>query len=62
MGKRKKIISKHKQRILLPQEFRAIVDKEGSFELINYYGDFDLQQELDDTEKSWKMISILRRK
>ena len=60
-GKRK-IVSKHTHRILLPQEFRSIVDSEGSFELLDYYGDFDLKQPLDNTEKSWKMIGILKKK
>ncbi len=60
--KEKNIISNHRHRILLPQEFKVIVDREGDFELVNYFGGFDMKQELDDTEKSWKMIAVLRRR
>lgn len=53
--------SYHDGRVLFPEDFRKIVNAENSFELLKYYGDFDLKQESDDSKKSWRMIAVLRK-
>ena len=48
-------------RLLMPQEFRALVDAGGGFQLLSTHGEFDLTKSLDEPSLSWRMISILRR-
>ena len=47
-------------RLLLPQEFRALVENAGVFDLVGTYGDFDLAKPFDRTSLSWRMISVLK--
>ncbi|MDP3722070.1 MAG: class I SAM-dependent methyltransferase [Candidatus Omnitrophota bacterium] len=47
-------------RLIMPQEFRALVDAAGVFELLATHGDFDLTRPFDGTSLSWRMISVLR--
>jgi hypothetical protein len=49
-------------RLLLPQEFRALVDVSGAFELRGTYGDFDLAKPFDPASLSWRMISVLKKR
>lgn len=49
-------------RLLLPQEFKALVDGSGVFELIDRYGAFDLATPLTRDSLSWRMVSVLKRK
>ena len=49
-------------RLLLPQEFRALVEGSGAFDVIGSYGEFDLSKPFDRDSLSWRMISILRKR
>ncbi len=47
-------------RLILPQEFPALVDASGVFRLISTHGTFDLAQPFDRSSLSWRMISVLQ--
>jgi SAM-dependent methyltransferase len=49
-------------RLLMPQEFRALVQASGEFEVVGTHGDFDLASPLDRETLSWRMVSILKRR
>jgi SAM-dependent methyltransferase len=49
-------------RLIMPQEFRALVDSAGVFDLVASLGDFDLAKPFDHVSLSWRMISILRKR
>jgi hypothetical protein len=49
-------------RLLLPQEFAALVEGSGCFELVSTHGDFDLTTPLAQDSLSWRMISVLRKR
>ena len=49
-------------RLLLPQEFRALVDGSGVFTLLTTHGEFDLAKSFDHDSLSWRMISILKKR
>lgn len=46
-------------RMLLPGELRALVALAGGFRVEAMYGDFDLAQPLDASDKSWRMLVVL---
>ena len=48
-------------RLILPQEFRLLVERSGVFELLATHGTFDLTVPLSPESLSWRMISVLRR-
>ena len=48
-------------RLLLPQEFRALVESSGVFTLLATHGEFDLTKPFDADSLSWRMISILQK-
>lgn len=49
-------------RLLMPQEFRALVTASGAFETVGAFGDFDLAQPFDRETLSWRMVSVLKRR
>jgi len=49
-------------RLILPQEFRLLVEHSKAFELAGAYSDFDVAKPLDAASISWRMISVLRRR
>ena len=49
-------------RLLLPQEFRAVVDSAGVFDLVSTHGEFDLAKPFDLSSLSWRMISVLKKR
>ncbi len=49
------------QRVYLFQEFKALVECAGGFELADCFGAFDIDCPLDNSRRSWRMIPILRR-
>lgn len=49
-------------RLILPQEFHALVDGSEAFSLLASHGEFDLAQPLDDASLSWRMISVLKKR
>lgn len=49
-------------RLILPQEFRALVEGSGAFDVLGTYGDFDLAKPFDRESLSWRMISVLKKR
>ena len=49
-------------RLLLPQEFQALIDSSGAFTLLGTYGDFDLAKPLSRESLSWRMVSVLKKR
>jgi len=49
-------------RLLLPQEFAALVEGSGVFTLAGTYGDFDLAKPFSRDSLSWRMISVLKKR
>ncbi len=49
-------------RLLMPQEFAALVDGSGAFELAGTYGDFDLAKPFRRDSLTWRMISVLKQR
>ena len=49
-------------RLLLPQEFRAIVESSGALDLVTTHGEFDLEKPFDRDSLSWRMISVLKKR
>jgi SAM-dependent methyltransferase len=48
-------------RLILPQEFRALVEGSGAFSLLATHGDFDLTKPFNRDSFSWRMISVLKK-
>lgn len=51
-----------RERCLTAQELRLLVDRGGHFRVAEWYGDFSLAQPLDNSDKSRRMIAILRKR
>lgn len=49
------------ERLLLPQEICLLVELSGAFRIVGWYGDFDLNQPLDDSPASRRMIVVLQK-
>ncbi len=49
-------------RLILPQEFRALVELSGAFELVGTYGEFDLSKPLEPSSMDWRMVSVMRKR
>ena len=49
-------------RLLLPQEFAALVEASGAFRMLSRHGEFDLAKPLDIPTLSWRMISVLQKR
>ena len=49
------------KRLLVPQEIRLLVDRSEAFRLIGWYGDFDLNQPLDNSAASTRMVTALQK-
>ena len=49
-------------RLLLPQEFQALVDGSGVFTTLATHGEFDLAKPFDRDSLSWRMISVLKKR
>ena len=49
-------------RLILPQEFLALVEASGGFEPVGVFGEFALEKPLAPGSLSWRMISVLRRR
>jgi SAM-dependent methyltransferase len=49
-------------RLILPQEFRALVEGSGVFTLLASHGDFDLTKPFTRDSLSWRMISVLKKR
>ena len=50
-----------RERLLLPQELRLLVEQAHLFQIVGWYGDFDLHQPLDNSPNSRRMITVLQK-
>lgn len=51
-----------RERCLTAQELRLLVERSGHFRIAEWYGDFSLAQPLDNSERSQRMIALLRKR
>jgi len=49
------------QRCFTATEFAALVSASNVFEIIDWYGAMNLATAFDNSEKSWRMIPVLRK-
>ena len=49
-------------RLIMPQEFRALVAASGAFDIVGTYTEFDLARPFELPELSWRMISVLKKR
>ena len=49
-------------RLIMPLEFRALVQASGAFDVAGTHGEFDLAKPLDAASLSWRMISVLTKR
>ena len=49
-------------RLIMPQEFAALVEASGAFRLVSTHADFDLTAPFDLASISWRMISVLQKR
>ena len=49
-------------RLIMPQEFHALVQASGVFECMGSYADFDAEKLLEPSCLSWRMVSVLRKR
>lgn len=49
-------------RLILPQEFRALVEASGAFDLVGSFAEFDRDKLLSSSCMSWRMISVLKKR
>lgn len=49
-------------RLIMPQEFRALVDASGAFDIAGTFSDFDLDKALAPSSVSWRMITVLKKR
>jgi ubiquinone/menaquinone biosynthesis C-methylase UbiE len=60
-GTEYRVIDRACERFLVPQELALLVERSGAFDIVGWHGDFDLDQPLDMTERSRRMILVLRK-
>lgn len=49
-------------RLLMPQEFFALVAASGVFDVVGAFSEFDLDRPLEASSMSWRMVSVLKRR
>ncbi len=49
-------------RLIMPQEFRALVAASGVFEVAGTFAEFDLAKPYEQGHLSWRMISVLKKR
>jgi len=49
-------------RLIMPQEFRALVEASGVFDTVGTFADFDLHKPLEPSCVSWRMVSVLKKR
>ncbi len=49
------------ERIMFPQEISLLAELSGALKVVGWYGDFDVDQPLDYSPKSCRMIGVLQR-
>jgi len=61
-GKTKVLQEETTFKVIFPQEFLELVNKNGKFEFLGWYNNFDLNQTLESATKINRPITLLRRK
>jgi SAM-dependent methyltransferase len=61
-GRPLRIVDRAKERFLLPQEIVLLAERSAALEVVGWYGDFDLDQPLDMSPASRRMIAALRKR
>ena len=49
-------------RLILPQEFRALVEASGVFDILSTHAEFDIDKPFDLASLAWRMITVLRKR
>lgn len=50
-----------RERCFTPQEINLLVRLSGAFEIVDWYGAFDVNQKLDNSPQSYRMIAVLQK-
>jgi len=61
-GKTKIFKTEKVDKIIFPQEFLELVEKNGKFEFVGWYNNFNLAELLENATKINRPITLLRRK
>ncbi|MEM3565811.1 MAG: class I SAM-dependent methyltransferase [Candidatus Bathyarchaeia archaeon] len=61
-GKTKVFVTEKVGKLIFPQEFIELFERNGEFEFVGWFNNFDLEQPLEKTEKFNRPITLLRRK
>ncbi|MGC9345843.1 MAG: hypothetical protein ACP5ER_03510 [Candidatus Bathyarchaeales archaeon] len=61
-GKTKIFKTEKVDKIIFPQEFLELVEKNGKFEFVGWYNNFNLAKLLENTTKLNRPMTLLRRK
>lgn len=61
-GKTKVFMTEEVGKLIFPQEFLELLNKNGKFEFLGWFNSFDLKQPLEKAEKFNRPITLLRRK
>ena len=49
-------------RLIMPQEFRALIEASQAFDLMGLFSGFDLSKPLEASSATWRMVSVLKRR
>ncbi|RBP13799.1 methyltransferase family protein [Roseiarcus fermentans] len=60
-GERFEFVDSARERFLYPPELAALAGVSGALQLVGWFGDFRLDQPLDNSEASRRMIAVMRR-
>jgi hypothetical protein len=60
-GHKKVIRDSAWERLTSPQEIRLLADMAGGLQIAGWYGNFDLNQPLDNSPASQRMIAVLQK-
>jgi SAM-dependent methyltransferase len=60
-GQVRNILEKSRERLYSPQTIKLLAEKSGALEVVGWFGDFDLDQPLDNTPGSQGMVGLLQK-
>jgi len=60
-GKAKVFRTERISKLIFPQEFLELVDKNGKFEFLGWFNNFDLEQPVEKAERPSRPITLLRK-
>ena len=49
-------------RLIMPQEFRALVQASNCFDIVGTFTDFDADKPLEQSSLSWRMVTVLKKR